>query len=83
MTKRSLKNAWTGKEVCGGNVETFRQHLLSRNSAILEMWQKRERYRRISVTTSMAARDGIDFYIIRSARELDRFYELHRLSRDR
>ncbi len=81
-TLRSLKRAWTGEEVCGGNVETFRQHLFSKESAILEMWQKRDRYRRISETISKVAREGVDFYVIRSSRELDNFYRLHGLSRD-
>ncbi len=81
-TKRSLMNALTRKEVCGGNVETLHQHLFTRNSAILEMWQKRARYNRLADTTSMAARDGIDFYVIHTIKELDRFYELHGLVRD-
>lgn len=81
-TLRSLKRAWTGEEVCGGNVETFRQHLFSKESAILEMWQKRDRYRRISETISKVAREGVDFYVIRSSRELNNFYRLHGLSRD-
>ena len=80
-TKRSLLNALTGKKVCGGNVETFHQHLFTRNSAIYEMWQKRDRYRRLSGTISMSAREGVDYYLIRSVRELDRFYELHGLSK--
>lgn len=81
-TKRSLKNAWTRKEVCGGNVETFRQQLFSKDSAILEMWQKRARYRRLADTISMSAREGIDFYVIHTVKELDRFYRLHGLTRD-
>lgn len=80
-TVRSLRRAWTGEKVCGGNVETFRQHLLSRNSAILEMWQKRDRYRRLSESVSRSAREGIDFYLLRSAAELDRFYDLQGLTR--
>ena len=79
--KRSLRRAWTGEEVCGGNVETFRQHLLSRDSAILEMWQKRRKIDLYAHRISMAARSGVDFYVIRSAAELDRFYELHGLTR--
>lgn len=81
-TKRSLKRAFTREEVCGGNVESFRQHLFSRQSAILEMWQKRASYSRLTETTSMVARDGTDFYVIRSVKELDRFYRLHGLSKE-
>jgi adenylate kinase family enzyme len=79
--KRSLRRAWSGEEVCGGNVETFRQHLLSRDSAILEMWQKRGQYSHYAHRVSMAARSGVDLYVISSAAELDRFYELHGLTR--
>ncbi len=79
--KRSFRRALTGEEVCGGNVETFHQMLFTRNSAIYEMWQKRDRYRRLSETVSMAARHGINFYLIRSARELEQFYRLHGLEK--
>ncbi len=80
-TKRSLLNALTRKQVCGGNVETFRQHLLTRDSAIYEMWQKRHRYRKLAESISTVAREGVDFYLIRTARELDNFYRLHGLTR--
>ncbi len=80
-TRRSLKRAWTGEEVCGGNVETFRQHLLTKDSAILEMWQKRRGYRRLWQRFAEAARKGSDFYLITSGKELERFYRLHGLSR--
>ena len=81
-TKRSLKRAWTGEKVCGGNVETFRTHLLSRDSAILEMWQKRYRYRKISETIARQARPDVDLYVIRSGKELNRFYKIHGLERN-
>ena len=79
--KRSMQRSWTGEEICGGNRETFRQQLFSKNSAILEMWQKRHRYRRLAEDMSAAARPTIDFYLIRSGAELNRFYEVQGLTR--
>lgn len=38
--KRSVKRAWTGEPVVGGNRENFRQHFASRASAICEMWRR-------------------------------------------
>ncbi len=80
--KRSVKRAWTGKRTNGGNRETFRQHFLTRDSAILEMWQGRHRHRRLSETMASFARPGVDFFEIRSARELEQFYKIQGLSRD-
>ncbi len=80
--KRSVKRAWTKEVVCGGNVETFRQHFASRDSAILENWQRRGRYSQIGETAVAAAPPGLDFYEIRSARELDDFYDAQGLSMD-
>lgn len=80
--KRSIKNSWTGDPVCGGNRETFRQQLLSKDSAILEMWQKRHRYRRLAEDMAAAARPDVDLYLIRSAKELERFYQVQGLKKE-
>lgn len=79
--KRSVRRAWTKEVVCGGNVETFWQHFATRESAILEIWQRRERYSMIGETVSAAAPPGLDFYYIRTAGQLDEFYEAQGLSK--
>ena len=79
---RSLKRAWTHEIVCGGNTETFWQHFFTRESAILEVIQKRWRYATVLDRTIGEAPAGINFYRIRSANELDEFYRLHVLVRD-
>ena len=79
---RSLKRAWTHEIVCGGNTETFWQHFFTRESAILEVIQKRWRYATVFDRTIGEAPAGINFYRIRSANELDEFYRLHVLVRD-
>lgn len=81
--KRSVARSWTRELIIGGNRETFRQNFASRDSAILEMWQQRKRYRRFSETISGLARSGVDFYHIRSGRELEGFYQIQGLSRER
>ena len=80
--KRSVKRSWTGERIIGGNRETFRQNFASRESAICELWQRRKRYFRFDETIAGYARPGVDFFVVRSAGELDRFYELQGLSRD-
>ena len=79
--KRSVLRAWRKEVVCNGNVETFRQHFASRDSAIVEIWNLRKRYSRIGETISLAARSGVNFCYIQSARQLDRFYDMHGLVR--
>ncbi|MDA1257995.1 MAG: hypothetical protein O3C10_09175 [Chloroflexi bacterium] len=79
--KRTVRRAMTREIVCGGNRETFRQLFLSRDSAVLEMWQRRKRYARIGETISAGAAPGVDLFYVRSAGELDRFYELQGLRR--
>ncbi len=80
--KRSVRRAWTKELVCGGNTETFRQHLTTRESAIWEAWQRRKRYRRIYERTSPHVPSGVDLFYIRTPRELDEFYKVHDLSRE-
>ena len=80
--KRSVRRAWTKELVCGGNTETFRQHFTSRQSAILEVWQRRKRYSRIYETISRHIPPGVDLFYLRTPRELDQFYEFHDLSRN-
>lgn len=79
--KRSLKRAWTHEIVCGGNRESFWQHFFSRESAIYEVFKKRRRYATIYDTTFSEAPTGIDFYHIKTAKQLDEFYGLHSLVR--
>jgi adenylate kinase family enzyme len=80
--KRSIKRAWTKELVCGGNRETFRQHLASRDSAILEMWQKRKRYSRIMETTAPHIPPGVSTYHITTPCQLEEFYKTQGLSRN-
>lgn len=80
--RRFVRRAWTKQVVCGGNRETFWQHFATRESAILEIWQRRKRYSLIGETISAAAPPGLDFYYIQSARQLDEFYEAQGLSKN-
>jgi adenylate kinase family enzyme len=79
--KRSLHRAWTKELVCGSNTETFKQHLASRESAILEAWNKRKSYGRIYETLSPDIPSVADVFYIRTTRQLNQFYEAHGLSR--
>ncbi len=79
---RSVRRSWTGERIIGGNRETFRQNFASRESAICELWQRRKRYHRFDETIAGYARPGVDFFVVRSASQLDRFYGLQGLSRD-
>jgi hypothetical protein len=79
--KRSLHRAWTQELVCGGNTETFKQHLLTRKSAILEAWVRRKSYGRIYEALSPDMPTEADVFYIRTTRQLNQFYEAHGLSR--
>ena len=79
--KRSLKRAWTHEIVCGGNTESFWQHFFSRESAILEIFHKRQRYSTIFDQTYSEAPAGINFYRIQTVKQLEEFYCLHSLVR--
>jgi len=79
--KRSLHRAWTQELVCGGNTETFKQHLLTRESAILEAWVRRKSYGRIYEALSPDMPTEADVFYIRTTRQLNQFYEAHGLSR--
>ena len=79
--KRSLKRAWTKEIVCGGNTESFWQHFFTRESAIFEIFQKRQRYTTIFDRAFSEAPAGIHFYRIQTVKQLDEFYGLHSLVR--
>lgn len=79
--KRSMRRSWTKEIVCGGNTETFWQNFATRESALLEILQKRKRYSTIAETVSKMAPPDLDFYHIQTARQLDEFYEAQGLSR--
>lgn len=79
--RRSLRRAWTGEEVCGGNTETFRQHLASRESAILEMWTRRHRCGGYAEHVRKSARAGVPMHRIARSQELEDFYRASQLVR--
>ena len=73
--RRSLTRAWRGSVVCGGNVETFRHHLLSRESAIWEAWTKRKKFGTYAERIVAKSKRDLPCYRLTSDDELRRFYE--------
>ncbi len=63
-------------------METFWQHFATRESAILEILQRRKRYSVIGKTVSAESPPGLDFYFIQTAGQLDEFYKVQGLSKN-
>lgn len=79
--KRTVRRARTRERIAGGNRESWRLSFASRDSILLEIWQKRQRFRQMGETIRAELRPGTKLHVLRSARQLDDFYGTHGLVR--
>ncbi len=80
MLKRSVQRAWTKDKICGDNVESWRK-MFSRD-ALWVFWITNRKgiiHRNKRLATFLPA--GVPVIHLNSASELDRFYEIHGLTR--
>ena len=64
-----------------GNRETWRMTFASRESILLEIIGKRNRYANAGTMIAQDIPPGTNFLLIRGVRELDDFYRAHGLER--
>ena len=77
--KRSIKRSWTGESIAGGNKETWRVSFASRDSHLWHVIKTRKNNYRARFEPELS--EGMAYYLIESLSELNRFYEVHQLSR--
>ncbi len=77
--KRSFRRSWTGEPIAGGNRETWRVSFASRDSHLWHLIRTRKNDYRARFEPELS--DGTAYYLIESLSELNRFYEIHGLSR--
>mgnify|MGYP004003408379 FL=1 len=86
MVWRTFKRTfWRGisrKELWNGNRENLFLTFFTRNSVLYDLWHRRERYRSFAETAIADTPTNVRLVIIRTARELDDFYEEHGLARE-
>lgn len=80
--KRTVRRAWTKEPIAGGNRESWRLSFASKNSILLEIWQKRRRFRNMGETIRAELKPGTSLHVLRSTRQLNEFYDAHGLTRD-
>ena len=78
--KRSIKRSWTGELIAGGNKETWRLNFASRESHLWHTIKTRKNDYRAHFEPQIP--EGTAYYLIESLAELNRFYELHGLTRE-
>ena len=78
--KRSIKRSWTGELIAGGNKETWRLNFASRESHLWHTIKTRKNDYRAHFEPQIP--EGMAYYLIESLEELNRFYELHGLTRE-
>ena len=71
----------TREVLWNGNRESFWLTFFSRDSVLFELYQKRDKLRRLAEVTQAQTPSRIRLEILRSARELERFYEAYGLVR--
>ncbi len=77
--KRSFRRSWTGEEIAGGNRETWRVSFASRDSHLWHTIKTRKNDYRARFEPELTDRTA--YYLIESLLELNRFYEMHGLTR--
>ena len=77
--KRSIRRSWTGELMAGGNKETWRLNFASRESHLLHTIKTRKNDYRARFEPELS--EGMAYYLIESLSELNRFYEVHQLTR--
>jgi len=78
--KRGIRYSWTGEEHGGGNRETFKRIIASRESHICHIFKTRKLNYRALIEPDL--HEGIKYYVIDSWKKLDKFYEIHDLPRN-
>jgi len=79
ILKRSIHRAWAGQPLWNGNRETWRMTFASRESILLEIIRKRQRYANYGKNIAQETHPGTNFFLIRSGGKLDDFYRHHSL----
>ena len=77
--KRSFHRCWTGDPVAGGNRETWLLSFASRESHLWHLIKTRKNNYRARFEPELS--EGMACYLIESLSELNRFYEVHQLTR--
>ena len=77
--KRSFNRCWTGDPVAGGNRETWLLSFASRESHLWHLIKTRKNNYRARFEPELS--EGMACYLIESLSELNRFYEVHQLTR--
>ena len=76
--KRGIRRSWTGEEIAGGNKETFRLNFASRESHLWHTFKTRRRDYKGWLEPQLP--DGVNYYVIYSWKQLQRFNEIHELT---
>jgi adenylate kinase family enzyme len=79
--KRTVLRSLKRQELWNGNRESWRISFASKNSILLEVWDKRKQYTSYCDVISREIRPGQHLYLIRSSRDLKRFYAAQGLKR--
>ena len=80
ITLRAISRAITGEEICGENIESWRQ-MFSRNSLLWYLIKNRGSYLSRDEQFITMVPENVPIIRIRSRKDLNRFYELHDLKR--
>jgi len=80
--KRTIRRSWKHETLWNGNRESWRLSFASRETILIEMLQKRERYAGYGETIPLEAPSGTTVIVLRSSAELDNFYETYCLERE-
>ena len=78
---RSVTQAARREIIHGGNRESFRVTFASKDSILCEFWQKRKQFAGMGETIASEKSEATRLIVLKSARELNRFYKEHGLSR--
>lgn len=82
ILKRTIRRTWKREVLWNGNRENWRNSFASRDSILIEMLQKRERYVSYGETIPPEAPSGATVIVLRSSAGLDDFYETYCLERE-
>jgi len=80
ITLRAISRAITGEEICGENIESWRQ-MFSHNSLLWYLIKNRRSYLSRDEQFIPMVPENVPIIRIRSRKELNRFYDLHDLKR--
>jgi adenylate kinase family enzyme len=78
---RSIRRLITREVLWNGNRESFALTFFDRNSVLYDLFRRRRRFKRFAEEAAAGAPSHVKIVIVRSARELDRFYAEYGLIR--